>query len=102
RELARLAGVATDWTDARNRPRRVEIGPLRAILSALGYPCGTDADLAEGRARLAGNPKVRPLITATIGNRIALTDAFVRQPAAGEIVFESGEHADIKLRCSAD
>lgn len=102
RKLARLAGVATDWIDALDRPRRVAIGPLRAILSALGFPCATDADLAESRARLTGKPKDRPLVTAIVGSPIALADSSIRDSAAGEIVWESGERADIKLHTSAD
>ena len=104
REVARLAGVATDWTDARNRPRRVAIGPLRSILSALGYPCGNDADLAESHARLTGKdkPKVRPPITATAARPIALTDFPGDQAGTGELVFENDERTDVELRLSAD
>ena len=91
RELARLAGIATDWTDALGRPRRVEIGPLRAILSALGFSCETNVDLAESRARLTGTdqPKARPLITATVGSPISLSEFSASQAVAGEIVFEN-------------
>ena len=35
RELAGLAGIATDWIDALDRPQRVAIGPLRTILKEL-------------------------------------------------------------------
>src|SRR5438477_2121594 len=91
RELARLAGIATDWIDALDRPRQVEIGPLRAILSALGFPCESDAELADSRARVAGAEKrARPLITATVGCRIILAEFSGHQPASGEIIFESG------------
>ena len=52
RELAREAGIATDWIDAAERPQRVSIGSLRSILAALGYPCASRTDIAESRARL--------------------------------------------------
>ncbi|TMJ01281.1 MAG: 4-alpha-glucanotransferase [Alphaproteobacteria bacterium] len=104
RELARLAGIATDWVDALDQPRRVEIASLRAILSALGFPCDTAADLAESRARLTGanKPTQRPLITATVGHPITLTDVPADRFAAGEIIFEDGQHADVKLQVSAN
>ncbi len=102
REVARLAGVATEWIDALDHPRTVEIGSLRAILSALGYPCDTDSACADSRARLsaAAATNERSLITATVGQPIRLPG--LPGEAAGEIRFENGGRADARLRSTAD
>lgn len=103
RQLARLAGIATEWVDALDQPCKVKIGSLRAILAALGYPCDTDSDLADSRARLIGTVKVqaRPVITATVGHPIRVTGP-ASAAAAGETIFENGERADVQLRPSGD
>jgi 4-alpha-glucanotransferase len=102
RGLARLAGIAPDWIDALGHPRQVEVGSLRTILSALGFPCDSDADLAESRARLTGaDKKPPPLITATAGSPIALTDLPIDKASSGELIFENGERADIELQSCA-
>ena len=73
RELAHAAGIAVDWTDAADRPQRVSIGSLRAILAAVGYPCASKADIAESRTRLrALSEGDRTFFTATAGEPIAL------------------------------
>src|SRR5437868_14296114 len=85
RELARLAGIATDWIDAANKPRQVAIGPLRAILEALGYSCSGAADLAASRARLTGaSASTRPLQTAFVDVPILLTGHDLARECAGE------------------
>jgi 4-alpha-glucanotransferase len=100
RELADLAGISTDWVDATDKPRRVETGSLRAILSALGYPCDTAADISSSRARLTGTDTAtpRPLITANAGCPIALAGLTPDQTQAAEIDFEDGSRADATLR----
>ncbi|MGZ6176366.1 MAG: 4-alpha-glucanotransferase, partial [Candidatus Binataceae bacterium] len=103
RELAGLAGVANDWVDANGRPQRVAIGSLRAILAALGFPCATDADLKESRARLtkADTSRLPPLVTATIGQPIRLVgDAYGQR--SSELVYEDGERADVRLQAADD
>ena len=42
-ELARTAGLETDWTDAGGIARRVDDDALVALVDALGWPCGTAA-----------------------------------------------------------
>src|ERR1043165_5941157 len=88
RELACEAGIATDWTDAAEHPQRVSIGSLRAILTALGYPCSTRNDIAESRKRLRElSNGARTFFTATVGEPIVLklgADAPVVLPAIDE------------------
>jgi 4-alpha-glucanotransferase len=74
RELAREAGIASDWIDAADQPQRVSISSLRSILAALGYPCASRNDIAESRARLRALSKdTRTFFTATAGDPIELT-----------------------------
>jgi 4-alpha-glucanotransferase len=97
RELAREAGIATDWVDASDRPQRVDIGPLRTILSALGLSCGTAAELEESCARLRQSvAEDGSLITATVGSAVPLK-APARQGTAAEIRLENGETRHIAL-----
>jgi 4-alpha-glucanotransferase len=104
RELASLAGVSNDWVDANGRPQRVAIEPLRAILTALGFPCATDADLKASRARLIGADSLQstpPLVTGTVGEPIRLTGEATRQ-STSEIVYEDGDRADAGLQIADD
>jgi 4-alpha-glucanotransferase len=64
RELARLAGIAVDWTDAADRPQTVGIETLRHILTALDLPCRTEADFADSRARLERDNSEEPVSAA--------------------------------------
>ena len=73
RQLAREAGIATDWTDAADRPQSVSIGSLRTILAALGYPCSARNDIAESLAQLRELSRdARTFFTATAGEPISL------------------------------
>jgi 4-alpha-glucanotransferase len=95
RELARAAGVATDWVDAADRPQRVGIDTLRYVLDALGYPCGSSADIAESRERLlqdAGG--TRSFYTVTAGTPIHLP----RGIAQAEVALEDGTSIALRDR----
>jgi 4-alpha-glucanotransferase len=102
RELASRAGVSNDWIDANGKSQRVAIGSLRAILTALGFPCGTDDDCNASRARLTGadrSPSTPPLVTGTVGKPIPLTGD-VDRPSTSEIVYEDGDRADVRLQAA--
>ena len=97
RELARAAGILTDWVDASDQPQRVNVGTLRAILAALGLPCGTRSELEESRARRRQSVEHdRPLVTATVGAAIALPAAAPRALSA-ELRLETGETRQLTL-----
>ncbi len=101
RELANLAGISNDWIDANGRPQRVAIGPLRAILAALGFPCDIESDVRASRARLTGADRSRPaaaLVTSTIGQPVHLGLGDAAPQRRGRIVFEDGETADVTLQ----
>ena len=71
-ERARQAGIAIDWIDASQRPRRVSIDSLKLILEALG-------DGPSARAAL---------MTAAVGEPIVLPA--VGDDAPGELQLEDG------------
>src|SRR5258708_16049250 len=76
RALAREAGIAVDWIDATDRPRRVAVGSLRAILDALGYPSASREDVAESRQRLDDLAHgARNFHTAILGEPIRIGSA---------------------------
>ena len=68
-DLARRAGLSPDWRDAFGRARTVPPESLVAILSALGLPAATPAQIAESRARLdiEAHADTPPLVTADAG-----------------------------------
>ena len=86
RELARRAGVATDWRDQTGVHREVSPATLRAILAALGVPALSDPLHAQDGARPAGAPR---FVTARVGEPVRLAAAGA-QPARVEITFEDG------------
>lgn len=86
RELARRAGVATDWRDQTGVHREVSPATLRAILAALGVPALSDPLHAQDGARPASAPR---FMTARVGEPVRLA-ASGAQPARVEITFEDG------------
>ena len=51
--LARTAGLQIDWEDATGVARRVSDEALRKVLTALGLPSGSGAEIARSRERLS-------------------------------------------------
>jgi 4-alpha-glucanotransferase len=97
RELAREAGIANEWIDATETPRRVSIESLRAILTALDLPCVTEADIAESCARLRATAAGMPsFFTTTTGCATPLPGLCAG--AAAELFLEGGERQAITLR----
>jgi len=80
REQARQVGIAVDWIDANDRPRRVSASALKRILAALGQ----------------ADRKVPPrLITTTLGKPTPLPGLPQRQSA--ELTLEHGERQSLTL-----
>ena len=85
--LAEQAGVAPRWKDVHGEWHDVAPDTLRAILAALGLPCGTDADLETSFAAVAkGTSTLPPLVTAEAGQPVVLGAA----PAPFRLVLENG------------
>jgi 4-alpha-glucanotransferase len=91
-ELARVAGIAVDWVDASDTPRRVAPDVLRHILNALGVACATDREVVESAAQLR-YPQPLSMITCDRGEAFS-----VCLPAArhARIIFEDGSQQDVK------
>lgn len=74
-ELAALVGVDVNWRDASDRPQVVGVATLRAVLTRLGVPCESAADIASSRRRLQqthAEPGLPPLLTVDAGQAFAV------------------------------
>ncbi|MGN6388329.1 MAG: 4-alpha-glucanotransferase [Burkholderiaceae bacterium] len=96
--LAHEAGLLRDWTDANGRPQQVSPESLRAVLAALGLPCGGDAECADSRARLAEQTAHAPsLVTAEVDAPIALPPLPMHAGRPYRIELEGGGRMDGRL-----
>jgi 4-alpha-glucanotransferase len=99
RQLAQRAGITEQWLDYTNKPRRVSLDTIRRILTALGLPCATADDLADSR-HLLDSARPPPLITATVGQPIALPIPVADDAARFHLVDEHGTASEIAARRS--
>lgn len=93
-QLATDAGLLIDWEDAASRPMRVADDVLRAVLSALGLPAGTPAQVSESQARLdaeAAQTAIPPSVTGVVGRPVEL------QTGATQAVLLGGQTYRIDL-----
>ncbi len=89
--LAEHAGVASRWKDVHGDWHDVAPETLHAVLTALGLPSRTDADLEASLAAIAAGSSTLPaLVTAEAGQPISLTVA----PARFRIALEDGSVLD--------
>ena len=98
KELARKAGIAVRWQDARGGTNDVSPPTLRAVLQALELPAGTAAELDDSLARVAdGQQGLPPLVTARTGEPIQMS----AKPGPYQLIFEDGTTRDgIAEACS--
>jgi 4-alpha-glucanotransferase len=90
--LAARAGIAVDWTDAANFPRKVALPTLRRLLQALNLPCDSASDLRESFHRL--DSKAKPaVVTVDAGRAAALPPSFAGN--CGRLILESGAIRDV-------
>ncbi len=98
--LARSAGLATDWLDFRNERHDVEPETLRAILQAMGLPCGSDAQVAESLEQTGADPDAAPLpalLTAVQRQTIALPTRGFAEGQTLELSYETGGTAALTV-----
>ncbi len=89
--LAESAGVAPRWKDVHGEWHDVAPDTLHAVLTALGLPSKTDADLKASLSTMTeGSSALPPLVTAEVGQPIAFTTA----PARFRLVLEDGTVRD--------
>jgi 4-alpha-glucanotransferase len=98
RDLATDCGISVDWVDADDRPQRVSIDSLRAILAALGLPCRSPPQLRESRADLNERTTRRPLLTTTVESPTPLPGEVAA--GAAELVLEDGTVQSLKIERS--
>lgn len=64
--LAASVGVQRHWTDASGNDRTVDIGDLRVLLEAMGWPCASENEIRDSlHRRHAAQASVPPLITTS-------------------------------------
>ncbi|CAB3756632.1 4-alpha-glucanotransferase [Burkholderia puraquae] len=95
-ELARAAGLETDWTDAGGGARRVDDGALAALVDALGWPCGTATQRVASAAALADANAAPPqhVVTGDAGLPLTLPAAIAPPGARFRITLEAGGYVD--------
>ncbi|HEY1856432.1 4-alpha-glucanotransferase [Acidocella sp.] len=90
-ELARAAGLQTAWRDVSGAEQIVSDDSLRAVLAALGFPAGNEADISDSlatlRAETSQNSAPPPLITAAAGEPIFMPGP----PGRYRLTLETGE-----------
>lgn len=88
--LARLGGIAVDWTDVYGAHRRVADDTLLRLLRGLDLACDTPGEIADSIAALAQPAALPPLLTADAGQEIVLALPDGLQPEEVEIDLPSG------------
>ena len=92
RDLARAAGLSSQWTDAFGAAQAVGIDTLRLTLEALGLPCDGATRIRESRASLDDASGLPPVLTADAGSFVVVPGA---SPGARILIrTESGERIE--------
>ena len=87
RTLAEAVGIAPRWQNYRYEWMDVSDASLRTILKALGFPAGSDTEIAESRASLAAERgDLAPMITTTVDTPTHLPI----EPGPYTLIFEDG------------
>jgi 4-alpha-glucanotransferase len=89
RELATRAGIAAEWRDYADKPKRVPLETLRRILPALGLPCETLEDVSHSR-QLLDAPQMPALTTGNVGEPVVLPTRTAGESQLVKLVFEDG------------
>jgi len=99
-DLAREAGLQVDWEDASGAPKTVSPDSLRAILTAMGLSCDTDAAVADSRKRLKAEQAgaAATFVTATVSQPVELDHA----TTSARLILEDGGAVDLQLTPTAD
>ncbi|WP_423760911.1 4-alpha-glucanotransferase [Burkholderia sp. NLJ2] len=94
-ELARSAGLETDWTDAGGVTRRVANDALAALVDALGWPCGTARQRVGSAAALADANAAPPrIVTGEAGLPLTLPHTIAPPGTRFRVALETGGYVD--------
>jgi 4-alpha-glucanotransferase len=100
--LAGLVGIATEYRDAFGNHRQVSAETLRALLGAMGFRCGSDADAAASLEEADDAAWLSPLDAVTVVADteprpellLALDDSSAHGMAEWIVTLENGERRD--------
>jgi len=98
-ELAVKAGVSPEWKHLAGVTHEVAPQTLRALLSLLGFPCGSASERRDSSARLEGRVREAAppsLLTARLQEPLDLT-GFARQARRAKLSFEDGSRQELML-----
>lgn len=99
-QLAKFAGLATEWEDFRGHSHRTSPQTLRTLLASLDLPADSPTQVVDSLARLeaeTADTDLPPLITAEIGLPISLPGTLT--PAASlRLELETGEVLDRRVQ----
>ncbi|WZB77474.1 hypothetical protein WJ972_13675 [Achromobacter insuavis] len=106
--LAKAAGLAEHWTDARQQARTVAPDTLRALLRAMDLPADSDAEIRASHARLAGagDAGLPVMLVGTAGGALQLPPSCAgryeisgahARPLAGETTPDASGRPEIAL-----
>ncbi len=97
--LARLAGLAVEWTDYAGRQQTVPPDVLRTATTALGIPCSTDEEVVDSHRRLSSPVTFQtlpPVLTGIVGEPIHIPVGLSSELAA-QLQLEDGHRCDVTL-----
>ncbi|MCB1518591.1 MAG: 4-alpha-glucanotransferase [Hyphomicrobiaceae bacterium] len=93
--LAKAVGIPQKWEDAAGVEQTVEIQSIAAVLTALGYPAGSEADARQSLDRIEAEKRQPPkMIVADAGKPIPLPPSL--HPTA-ELAAEDGTTRTIAI-----
>lgn len=101
RELARRAGVATEWRDQTGNHRVVSPETLRAILAALGLPADGEAGQRRSLEQVEAPRAMARFVTARVGEPVALAGEGA-VPGNVEIELEDGSRSVVACGAGAE
>ncbi|KHL24875.1 4-alpha-glucanotransferase [Croceibacterium mercuriale] len=86
-ELARAVGLQPEWDDAQARPQVTAEDDLARVLAALGYPAGSEAEIAASHEKLAAERAARNFLSVDLGDDLLINDVGM---AKAEVMLEDG------------
>lgn len=86
-ELARAAGLQPEWDDATGQPQVTAEEDLARVLAALGYPAGSDAEIAASHEKLAEERAARNFLSVDLGDDLLINDVGASQ---AQVTLEDG------------
>jgi len=101
KDLAEKVGLQVDWTDAAGDAKRVADDDLRRVLAAIGYPAGSEAEIAASLDQQRAEERDVRFVSVDIGEDVFLP--LDGDPAGTvELTLEDGRNVPLKARREGD